>query len=179
MFNNIAWLDPVGGLLVSLMVIRAGWANTGNAARELADISIDEEMKESIRASASKSLVSQKGVSSSLSGERVEIRDVSGVKAGQNFLVELKLGVSDTASLKETSSIEAKVREDLGASVRGLRRVRIKFVPNSDILPELPSEFIAADAGATGSPEPGTDHHHDLNGHAHQEEGHEHGKKLQ
>lgn len=42
--HGASWLDPVGGLLVSLMVIRAGWSNTRAALFELADMGIDDEM---------------------------------------------------------------------------------------------------------------------------------------
>ena len=41
--QNAAWLDPVGGLLISLLVIKAGWGNTISALYELADKGIDEE----------------------------------------------------------------------------------------------------------------------------------------
>ena len=43
--QNAAWLDPVGGLLISLMVIRAGAENTVSSLQELADRGIDTKSK--------------------------------------------------------------------------------------------------------------------------------------
>ncbi|KAI0879593.1 cation efflux family-domain-containing protein [Hypoxylon argillaceum] len=48
-FQHAAWLDPVGGLLISLMVVKAGAENTLDALFELADRGIDDEVKSSIR----------------------------------------------------------------------------------------------------------------------------------
>ncbi|TQS31451.1 hypothetical protein Golomagni_08265, partial [Golovinomyces magnicellulatus] len=45
--QNAAWLDPVGGLLISLMVIKAGTDNTQSALYELADQSIDDDVQKS------------------------------------------------------------------------------------------------------------------------------------
>ena len=42
-FTEASWLDPVGGLIISVMVIRAGWSNTMTSLLELADTSVDEE----------------------------------------------------------------------------------------------------------------------------------------
>ena len=86
--QNAAWLDPVGGLLISLMVIKAGFGNTLSSLYELADKSIDDDVKASIRKHALKSL--KEDISE---GYQVEVRDVGGVKSGQNYLVELELSV--------------------------------------------------------------------------------------
>jgi cation diffusion facilitator family transporter len=47
-FANAAWLDPVGGLIISGMIVQAGWGNTKNALLELADVGIDGEMVEGV-----------------------------------------------------------------------------------------------------------------------------------
>ncbi|KAK0748792.1 cation efflux protein [Apiosordaria backusii] len=54
--SNAAWLDPVGGLLISLLVIKAGFTNTLSALYELADRSIDEEVRSSVKKQVTKSL---------------------------------------------------------------------------------------------------------------------------
>ena len=174
-FSNVAWLDPIGGLLVSLMVIRAGWANTGNALLELADVSIDYETRNSISTATSDALSSESFVSGSLFGRDIEIREVQGIKAGQSYLIDLKLGVPESIKLRDTGAIEEIVRERLSSKVRGLRRIRIKFVSRAAIAPELKSDFVSVGSSRATSPERETKEHHDhlsthSNGHTH---GHE------
>lgn len=43
--HDATWLDRVGSLLISLLVIKAGWGNTVSALYELADKGIDSEIK--------------------------------------------------------------------------------------------------------------------------------------
>jgi divalent metal cation (Fe/Co/Zn/Cd) transporter len=77
-FQDATWLDPVGGVLISLMVIKAGWGNTVTSLLELADTTVDEEVKENVHEAALKAL-GELAV-----GEEVQIRDVQGMKSGQN-----------------------------------------------------------------------------------------------
>src|SRR5438552_488278 len=74
--NNASWLDPVGGLVISLMVVQAGWGNTKASLLELADVGVDDEMKNSVRRAASKAL---DGVNTRSSAGNIEIRSVQGV----------------------------------------------------------------------------------------------------
>ena len=168
-FSNISWLDPVGGFLVSLMVVRAGWGNTSNALLELADVGIDSEIKESVRNAAVKGLVTESFAAGSLSGRDIEVREVQGIKAGQSYLVEVELAVPATLTINETRPIEDAVRERVGGKVRGIRRVKVKFVAKSDDVYDFADEFIGADLSPKSSPEPekvyGHDHSH-ANGHA-------------
>ena len=171
-FSNISWLDPVGGLLVSMMVIRAGWGNTGNALLELADVGIDSEIKDSVRRATAKSLINETFAAGSVLGKEIEVREVQGIKAGQSYLVEVELGVPETLSVKDTRPIEDAVRERVGAKVRGIRRVKVKFVPKMDEAPDFADEFIGANVSPRSSPVPeeSHDHGHDYghaNGHAH------------
>ena len=165
LFNNVAWLDPVGGLLVSLMVIKAGWANTGNAVLELADVSIDPETKASILSVTAKTLGDHKFASGALPGHDIEIREIQGVKAGQSYLIELKLGVPESLKLRDMGAVEEAVRQGIGERVRGARRVKVKFVPKSALQPILPSEFITTDVIDGDRPEPEAQTVDDRNSH--------------
>jgi divalent metal cation (Fe/Co/Zn/Cd) transporter len=86
--NNAAWLDPVGGLVISLMVVQAGWGNTKSALLELADVGVESEMREKVEKAATKALESITTAS-----EPVTVRYCQGVKAGQNYLMDVELGV--------------------------------------------------------------------------------------
>lgn len=150
--NNAAWLDPVGGLIVSLMVIRAGWGNTGTALLELADVGVDDEMRQLVRTSATKAIVANATVSNS--ADQVEVRDVQGVKAGQNYLMDLVLAVPGHLSVDQLRPIEAAVRERVGSKVRGVRKLRVRFIAKEGEDAHFADEFIGAETNPRSSPEP-------------------------
>jgi divalent metal cation (Fe/Co/Zn/Cd) transporter len=155
--RDATWLDPVGGLFISLLVIRAGWENTLSAVYELADKSIDEEVKRSIRRQVQKSLADVS------EGHEVELRDVSGVKSGQNYLVDLEMAVPNMWTVEDVRGVEDAVRTLVGSKVRGVRRVRVRFVPKEvPVAPQF-DEFIPGDVSPKSSPEPEDDHDHDHN----------------
>ncbi len=153
-FHNVSWLDPVGGLVVSMMVIRAGWGNTGNALLELSDVGIAADVKDSVRKAATKALSRDTLVSGRVTGSEVEVRDIQGVKAGQNYLMNVELAVPGDWSVKETRIFEDTVRESVGSSVRGVRRVRVRFVAKAADAPGFADEFISADVSPRQSPKP-------------------------
>ncbi|RVX74654.1 hypothetical protein B0A52_01781 [Exophiala mesophila] len=165
-FADASWLDPVGGLLISAMVVRAGWNNTRTALLELADTTVDDEIKSSVRRSANKALVGDeaKGVQAVRYGDEVEIRDVQGIKSGQNYLMDLELAVPQSFTLSQLDVIEGAVRERIGSKVRGVRRVRVKFVASEDTSSSLASDFIQTNVSPRSSPEPEPEDEHE---HAH------------
>jgi divalent metal cation (Fe/Co/Zn/Cd) transporter len=171
--HNAAWLDPVGGLLISLLVIKAGWGNTISALAELADAGIDSEVKTSVTRAVSKSLATMEN------GSEVELREVEGVKSGQNYLVDLQIAVPKSWTVEEVRAVEERVREVVGAKVRGVRRVKVRFVPKDDESTSLFDEFVSRQS----SPEP-EEHDHEHHDHSH-DHAHEHthtngnGKKSQ
>lgn len=134
--DNAAWLDPVGGLLISIMVIHAGFDNTKSALYELVDQTIDADVKGSIRKQAQGALVHV------VDGHDAELRDVSGVKSGQNYLVDLEMAVPGAWSVDELADVENAVRTEVGARVRGVRRVRVRFVSKDAPVNEKFDEFV-------------------------------------
>jgi divalent metal cation (Fe/Co/Zn/Cd) transporter len=163
-FSDASWLDPVGGLIISLMVIQAGWGNTRMALLELADTTVDEDIKSSVHRAALKLLLEAPDT-----GE-VEIRDIQGMKSGQNYLMEVELAVPGSWSVDRSRQIEALVREGIGGRVRGVRRVKVRFVSREDKAVGFTDEFITPDISSRGSPEP-TDP--DIDPHDHRHSSHE------
>ena len=168
--SDASWLDPIGGLIISAMVIRAGWQNTMSALLELGDVSIDQEIKDSVRRSTTKALIGdpKTDLTGVALGEQVEIKDVQGIKSGQNYLVDIELAVPSSFTVADTAPIEQAVRERTGAKVRGVRKVRVKFTA-SEANHDFKSEFIPAEVSPRSSPEPEDEHDHDhhANGHTH------------
>lgn len=164
--QNVSWLDPVGGLLVSMMVVRAGWGNSGAALLELADVGMAEEMKLSIRKAISKALAGNDFSSGRIAGSEVEVQDIQGVKAGQNYSVNIQLAVPGEWSVAEIRTVEDVVRERAGAKVRGVRRVRVRFVAKATDMPDFSNEFVGPDVSPRSSPEPEDEEGHSRQHHA-------------
>jgi len=165
--NNASWLDPVGGLVISLMVIQAGWGNTKAALYELADVGVEEEMRNNVRNAATKALAELKTGGAS---NDVNVRHVQGVKAGQNFLMDIELGVPATWTVEQTRGVENLVREKVGAKVRGVKKVRVRFVADTEDDPDFVDEFIRPNGSGSLTPESESEHNHD-HGHDHEHKG--------
>ena len=154
LFNGASWLDPVGGLIVSMMVIKAGWGNTGTALLELADVGIDEEMKASVFKATNKALSTESFREAGIADADIQVRDVQGVKAGQNYLMDIAISVPSNYTVEQTRVIEDVVRARIGSQVRGVRRVKTRFMPAEDEGTDFADEFIGADVSPRSSPEP-------------------------
>ena len=152
LLNGATWLDPVGSLIVSMMVIRAGWSNTTAALLELADVAVDEETIDSVRQAAKKSVAPL--IAAGTLGEEVIVRDVQGLKSGQNYLIDILLAVPNDWSVEKTQAVETLVREGVGATVRGVRRVKVRFVPHDHARSRFTDEFLDPNISQRNSPEP-------------------------
>ena len=169
LFTEASWLDPVGGLIISVMVIRAGWTNTMTSLLELADTSVDDEVKKAVQRATTKAVKGDpvKGIVGIVGGDRVEIRDIQGIKSGQNYLMDVELAIPGIWSVEKTRAIEDAVREGAGAKVRGVRRVKVRFVPSGNNDLDFSDEFIGADVSPRSSPEPEDEHDHEGENHHH------------
>ena len=146
--QNASWLDPIGGLVISLMVIQAGWANTRSAILELADAGVDNEVKQKVQKHVLEALDG-----SDFASEGIEVRGVQGVKSGQNYLVDLELAVPSGWQLEKLQVVEKLVRTRIGDKIRGVRRVKIRFVPSKGSDSDFAGEFVNAHTGPTTNPE--------------------------
>ncbi|ORY17411.1 cation efflux family-domain-containing protein [Clohesyomyces aquaticus] len=154
--TNASWLDPVGGLVISLMVVQAGWGNTKASLLELADVGVESEMRDNVRKAAAKAL---DGVNTASAESNVTIRSVQGVKSGQNYLMDIELAVPGSWTVEQTRGVEDVVRERVGAKVRGVKRVRVRFVSSSSEQPDFLDEFIGPDVSAKSTPESQEEEH--------------------
>ncbi|KAI9726570.1 MAG: hypothetical protein M1828_000937 [Chrysothrix sp. TS-e1954] len=155
--NNASWMDPVGGLVISLMIIQAGYGNTRDALLELADVGVDESMKKKVAKYADQAI-------SANSEGKASLRQVQGIKAGQNYMMDVDVEVPGQLPIAETKKIEEAVRLGVGSKVRGVKRVKVRFVAGESGKPDLLDEFVPADMSPRSSPEPEDEGHH---GHSH------------
>ena len=161
-FTDASWLDPVGGLIISGMVIKAGWNNTLSSLLELGDITIDEQVKKAVRKAAMRAIEGDEtpGEAGVPGGDAVKIKDVQGIKSGQNYLVDIELAVPGSWSVDKIVEVEEVVRERAGAKVRGVRRVKVRFTSLNGGGGDFANEFIAADVSPRSSPEPEDEYDH-------------------
>lgn len=156
-FPTFSGADAFGGLIISFMVIRAGWGNTWTALSELADASFDVAVKSRVHRAATSA------IEDGFPGHTVEVRDIQGTKAGQNYLIEVEIAVPHDWSVGKTRAVEEAVRMRIGEKVRGARRVRIRFLSDESSEQDFGEEFISLNASARSSPEPEEEHHHHNN----------------
>lgn len=152
-FQDATWLDPVGGLLISLMVIKAGWGNTVTSLLELADTTVDDDIRTSVQNATAKALKTLED------GEQVVICDVQGMKSGQNYLMDIELAVPGAWAINQSRTVEEGVRKTVGDAVRGVKRVKIRFIPVEQKELTFSEEFITHDTEASPEPE-----EHETNG---------------
>lgn len=177
--SDASWLDPVGGLIIAGMVIKAGWGNFKSALLELGDVAVDQEVKEKVEKVANTVLKGNpsKGIAAVEYGSEVEVKAVQGIKSGQNYLIDVELTAPSTFTLQQLNTIEDAVRARAGAKIRGVRRVRVKFIPSGTAAGDSISDFIPADVSPRSSPEPESELEHEhangqANGRAHEHKKH-------
>jgi divalent metal cation (Fe/Co/Zn/Cd) transporter len=169
LFQDASWLDPVGGLLISLMVIKAGWGNTRTSLLELADTTVDDEIKTAVQKAAAKALATIN------EGGQVKIRDVQGMKSGQNYLMDVELAVPGVWSIQRSREIEERVRATIGSSLRGVKRVKVRFIPLEQESLDFSEEFIAPEVISQANPEPEDGVEEEAHAHHEHEHKHDHG----
>lgn len=157
--NNAAWLDPVGGLIISGMIVQAGYGNTKAALLELADVTIDDEMREQIETAASSALAETQGPVTSTP-------QVQGIKSGQNYLIEIAISVPSSWTLEQLSEAENKVREKVATAAQGIKRVSVRFTSSENAADAFKNEFVSGEAKHDHEHH---DHEHD-HGHSHSHE---------
>jgi divalent metal cation (Fe/Co/Zn/Cd) transporter len=115
--EHARWLDPVGGLIISGMIVQAGWGNTKAAVLELADASVDAEVRESAHAAAAEFIASRGAT----------IRAVQGVKSGQNLMFDVEVVVPSDWSVAQCDKIGQELRQAIATKVRGTKRIVVRF----------------------------------------------------
>jgi divalent metal cation (Fe/Co/Zn/Cd) transporter len=151
--TNAAWLDPVGGLIISGMIVQAGYGNTKAALLELADVSIEDEMKHKIESAASQALGDLKLPTESAP-------QVQGIKSGQNYLIEVAVTVPSTWTLEQMTQAENSIREKVSSAAQGIKRVSIRFTSSENAADAFANEFVAS-KNSTKEHEHEHDHEHE------------------
>lgn len=124
---NIAWLDSIGGLLVSGLIIKAGWGSFRTAILELIDKGEAKTTEESTKI---KDLVQD-----NLSTDAFKILNLSILTSGANSNIFLTLVGSDASneSIKELNILEDKISNAIRSNDKFVRNVFIQFKKIDDM----------------------------------------------
>jgi len=114
--SSYDWLDAVGGALVSVAVVRAGWQSLRQATLELLDHSIDPDMARAVGESAGKRL-----------GPGMAVDSVVGTKSGPKLLVEVTVAAGDV-SLQQATQVQKEVEQAILHEHQQVKKVRVGMV---------------------------------------------------
>ncbi|KAG5355136.1 Mitochondrial metal transporter 1 [Yarrowia sp. B02] len=119
-FFNAAWLDPLGGLLVSYAIIKAGISTGKESVYQLMDrsLALDDETYEMVRDKAEDFLRSK--------GMDYRVENLQVLPSGPNLSAYLDVIVQKgTLTLPQANQIAREVEEDLMGEIVGMKCVDV------------------------------------------------------
>lgn len=129
-------LDPIGGLLVSFVILKQGLNLFGGAFTELTDAGISVNSQRKLVRALNTLLPSPSPQSSSVVGngfhdttELLAVRHLRAKRAGSMMYVDLTADVPSNMSVLATSSLEVKISQTLKEARKEISEVRVKFHP--------------------------------------------------
>ncbi len=122
----------------------------------MADVGVDNDIKDNVLQVATKALESIDAASG-----QVHIRYVQGMKAGQYYLMDVELGVPGSWTVEQTRGAEDLVRAYVKARVRGVKKLCVRFVTNSASKSTFLDELSSDDPSGIASPKVESQHDHD------------------
>ncbi|KAI0661091.1 cation efflux family-domain-containing protein [Cubamyces menziesii] len=140
-FPHLA-LDPIGGLIVSVLIFKQGWSLLVTAFRQLTDAGVSPRTKTALL-DALRPLVSSPPTPSSpspsspsspssLSGgpaPLLDITDLRAMRTGAHMFVDVVAHVPAGLSVVQAVEVEARIKGALVEARRDVKEVRVRFKP--------------------------------------------------
>ncbi|KAI0743396.1 cation efflux family-domain-containing protein [Daedaleopsis nitida] len=124
-FPHLA-LDPIGGLLVSVLIFQQGWGLLMTALRQLTDAGVSQSTK-AVLIDALQPLHEH-----SPSASLLAVTDVRAMRTGANMFVDLNAHVPAGLSVDDAVVLETEIREALVKARRDIKEVRVRFRPTKE-----------------------------------------------
>ncbi|KAI0720890.1 cation efflux family-domain-containing protein [Fomitopsis betulina] len=126
-------LDQIGGILVSVLIVRQSWGILADGFHQLTDGGVSVRTRQSL-IDALAPLVSAPVVPSVAQLEvhaenLLGIRDVRAMRVGGSMIVDLVADMPRTLSVEEASVLEAQISTTLKAARKEIKEVRVRFNP--------------------------------------------------
>lgn len=130
-------LDPIGGVVVSFVILKQGLHLFGGAFTELTDAGISVNSQQKLLHVLSPLLSSPSSSSSSVkfgnglhdTTELLAVRHLRAKRAGSMMYVDLTADVPSNMSVLATSKLEVKISQTLKEARKEISEVRVKFHP--------------------------------------------------
>ncbi|KAF9033253.1 cation efflux protein [Hymenopellis radicata] len=116
-------LDPIGGLLVSIVILRQGVTFLMGSWADLTDASVSPKTRHSLKRTL------DRVVDPSATAPVLAIRNLRARHAGSLIYVDLVADVPSTLTVTETASVEDKICSTLMEARKEVAEVRVKFHP--------------------------------------------------
>ncbi|KAF8236447.1 CDF-like metal transporter [Tricholoma matsutake] len=120
-------LDPIGGLLVSIVILRQGLDLLLGAWGDLTDAGVSPKTRRSLER-ALNPLLSNSSLSFSKPA-LLDIRDIRARRSGSLMFVDLTASVSGQMNVHDASVLEVRITQALKEARKEITEVRIKFEP--------------------------------------------------
>lgn len=121
-------LDPIGGMIVSVVIFQQGYVLLKGAFAELTDAGVSKsthkKLLHALDPLLSEGVESARGVLRMLAIEQLRAKH-----AGSHITVDVTVNVSSTLTVLETSTLEEQITRRLKAARTEVSDVRVKFCP--------------------------------------------------
>ncbi|KAI0666531.1 cation efflux family-domain-containing protein [Trametes maxima] len=125
-FPHLA-LDPIGGLIVSILIFKQGWSLLLTALRQLTDAGVSPHTRavllDALRPLAPPAVPEDGAV-------LLGVSDVRALRSGANMFVDVVAHVPAGLSVEQAVGVERRIREALVEARRDVKEVRVKFKPS-------------------------------------------------
>jgi divalent metal cation (Fe/Co/Zn/Cd) transporter len=124
------FLDPVGGCLVSLLIIKAGFQSGKSACQEIVDRGLEPEILSSVRVGAQNGVMqASKTLGSNVA---VVVGDVNGTKSGTYYIVDVQVQGSRDMTVEMFERVKEEVVQGVKADNKNVKIVRVFITSNGD-----------------------------------------------
>ncbi|RDB25421.1 Mitochondrial metal transporter 2 [Hypsizygus marmoreus] len=120
-------LDPIGGLLVSLVILQQGLGLLGGAWGDLTDAGVSSKTRHAIERTLKPLL--PHSTSSAEASALLGIQNLRARRSGSLMFVDLTATVSGSMSVQDASELDAKITRTLKEARKEITEVRVKFRP--------------------------------------------------
>lgn len=132
-FLNIYWLDAIGGLFVSILIMKVGISGVVQSFKELIDKALPTSDLRYTEIEDSINVILMKNDS------HILIKELSILPSGTNLNLVLKLGVSsfdknyeNKLTLEQMGSIGEILKKELSTNFHNIKHTSVQFISNAD-----------------------------------------------
>jgi len=116
-------LDPLGGIIVSALILQQSMFILGGSVKELTDRGVSPETVLALAEAVDPLLSRERQANLKL----VDIKDIRAVRAGSRMFIDLLAYVDKNATISDLNRIEDNITELIVAKRRDVQEIRIKF----------------------------------------------------